>query len=46
MAEQSALGLKSPELVDKMIFYFVDHGMQILTAIVIMGIGLLIARWV
>ena len=46
MANQSALGLKSPELVDKIIFYFVDHGMQILTAIVIMGIGLLIARWI
>jgi len=46
MAEQSALSLKSPELVDRIIFYFVDHGMQILTAIVIMGIGLLIARWI
>jgi small conductance mechanosensitive channel len=28
----------SPELTDKVIFYFVDHGMQILTAIVLMGI--------
>jgi len=46
MADQSALGLKSPELVDTIIFYFVDHGMQILTAIVIMGIGLFIARWI
>jgi len=45
MANQAA-GLKSPELADKIIFYFVDHGLQILTAIVIMGIGVLIARWV
>ena len=35
----------SPELTDKVIFYFVDHGMQILTAIVLMGIGVIIARW-
>jgi small conductance mechanosensitive channel len=45
MANQTA-GLKSTELTDKIIFYFVDHGLQILTAIVIMGIGVLIARWV
>lgn len=36
----------SPELTDKVIFYFVDHGMQILTAIVLMGAGVFIARWV
>ena len=36
----------SPELADKVIFYLVDHGMQILTAIVLMGIGVFIARWV
>jgi small conductance mechanosensitive channel len=36
----------SPELADKVIFYFVDHGMQILTAIVLMGIGVFIARWI
>lgn len=36
----------SPELTDKIAFYFVDHGMQILTAIVLMGVGILIARWV
>jgi len=46
MADQLALGLKSPELVDRITFYFVDHGMQIFTAIVIMCIGLLIARWI
>jgi len=36
----------SPELTDKVIFYFVDHGMQILTAIVLMGAGVFIARWI
>ena len=45
MANQSAV-IKSPEVTEKIILYFVEHGMQILTAIVIMGIGLLIARWV
>jgi len=35
----------SPELTEKVIFYFVDHGVQILTAIVLMGIGVFIARW-
>jgi small conductance mechanosensitive channel len=43
---QSAAGLKSPEVADKVILYFVEHGVQILTAIVIMGLGLLIARWI
>jgi small conductance mechanosensitive channel len=33
-------------LTDKVIFYFVDHGMQILTAIVLMGAGVVIARWI
>lgn len=36
----------SPELADKVIFYFVDHGMQILTAIALMGAGVFVARWV
>jgi small conductance mechanosensitive channel len=45
MADQQASGLKSPELTGNIILYFVEHGMQILTAVVIMGIGLLIARW-
>src|SRR5512144_2184543 len=43
---KKAAGLTSPELTEKVIFYFVDHGMQILTAIVLMGIGVFIARWV
>jgi small conductance mechanosensitive channel len=43
---KKAAGATSPELTDKVIFYFVDHGMQILTAIVLMGIGVFIARWV
>jgi small conductance mechanosensitive channel len=42
----SAAGLKSTEMTDKIIFYFIEHGMQILTAIVIMGIGVFIARWI
>jgi small conductance mechanosensitive channel len=45
MANPSA-DIKSPEVTDKIILYFVEHGMQILTAIVIMGLGLFIARWV
>jgi hypothetical protein len=36
----------SPKLTDKVIFYFVDHRMQILTAIVLLGAGVFIARWV
>jgi small conductance mechanosensitive channel len=46
MADQSASGVKTTELTDKIIFYFVDHGIQILTAFVIMGIGVLFARWI
>ena len=41
-----AAGATSSELTDKVIFYFVDHGMQILTAIVLMGVGVFIARWI
>ena len=43
---KKAVGATSPELTDKVIFYFVDHGMQILTAIILMGIGVIIARWI
>lgn len=43
---KKAAGAASPELADKIILYFVDHGMQILIAIVLMGIGVIIARWV
>jgi small conductance mechanosensitive channel len=46
MANQAASGVRSPELADKIILYFVEHGMQILTAIVLMGVGVLVARWV
>ncbi len=45
MANQS-VGIKSPEVTEKIILYFVEHGMQILTAIIIMGVGLFIARWI
>lgn len=43
---KAAAAVTSPELTEKIIFYFVDHGMQILTAIVLMGIGVFIARWI
>ncbi len=46
MTNQSASGLKSPDVAEKIILYFVEHGIQILTAIVLMGIGVLIARWI
>lgn len=42
---KKAAGATSPELTDKVIFYFVDHGVQILTAIALMGVGVVIARW-
>jgi small conductance mechanosensitive channel len=43
---KKAAVVTSPELTDKVIFYLVDHGMQILTAIALMGIGVFIARWI
>ena len=43
---KKAAAATSPELTEKVIFYFVDHGMQILTAILLMGIGVVVARWV
>ncbi len=46
MANQTVSGLKSPDLADKIVLYFVEHGIQILTALVLMGIGVFIARWV
>lgn len=46
MTEQSASGLKSPEVADKIITYFVEHGVQILIAIALLGIGVIIARWI
>lgn len=45
MANQSASSVRSPELTDRIILYFVEHGMQILTAIVLMGVGVLLAQW-
>ncbi len=42
---KKAAAVTSPELTDKIILYFVDHGMQILIAVVLMGIGVIIARW-
>ncbi len=46
MATPSTAGIRSPELTDKIIVYFVEHGIQILTAIVLLGIGVVISRWV
>jgi small conductance mechanosensitive channel len=46
MADHSASALKSPEVTDKIITYFIEHGIQILTALVLMGIGVIIARWI
>jgi small conductance mechanosensitive channel len=43
---KKATGVASPELTDKVMYYFVDHGMQILTAIVLMGVGVFVARWI
>ena len=43
---KKAAAATSPELTDKVVLYFIEHGMQILTAIVLMGAGLFIARWV
>jgi small conductance mechanosensitive channel len=46
MAAQAESSFKSPEVTDKIITYFIEHGIQILTAIVLMGIGMIVARWV
>ena len=46
MADQPAAVAKTTELTDRIIFYFVDHGLQILTAIFIMAMGVFFARWV
>jgi len=43
---KKATGVTSPELTDQIILYFVSHGMQILTAIALMGVGIFIARWI
>ncbi len=45
MDTKPASGLRSPEVTDRIITYFIEHGIQILTAILIMGIGIVIARW-
>ncbi len=38
--------IKSAEMTDKLIMYFVEHGMQILMGIGILIAGLLCARWI
>ncbi len=37
-----AAAATSPELTDKVVLYFIEHGMQILTAIALMGAGLFV----
>jgi small conductance mechanosensitive channel len=38
--------LKSAEITDKLMMYFIEHGMQIVTGIGILAVGLFCARWV
>jgi len=37
---------KSSDIADKLVIYFVQHGMQILTGIGILVVGLFVARWI
>ena len=37
--------IKSAEMTDKIVMYFIEHGMQVLTGIGIMVAGLFCARW-
>jgi small conductance mechanosensitive channel len=46
MADRSASGFGSTELTDRIITYFLEHAMQILVAVVLMGVGVIIARWI
>ncbi len=45
-ANQAASSLKSTDLIDKIVLYFIDHGLQVLIAIAIMAAGILVTRWV
>ncbi len=38
--------VKSADLIDKLVMYFVEHGMQVLTGVGIFVAGLFCARWV
>jgi len=38
--------IKSTDITDKLIMYFIEHGMQILTGIGILVVGLFCSRWV
>ena len=46
MEDRSTSALGSPEFTDKIIGYFIEHGIQILTAIVLMVVGVVITRWI
>ena len=37
--------IKSADITDKLIMYFIEHGMQILTGIGILAVGLFCSRW-
>jgi len=37
--------LKSADITDKLVMYFIEHGMQILTGLGILVVGLFCARW-
>jgi small conductance mechanosensitive channel len=43
---QEVVMIKSADLIDKLIMYFVEHGMQVLTGVGIFIAGLFCARWV
>jgi small conductance mechanosensitive channel len=38
--------IKSADLIDKLVMYFIEHGMQVLTGIAIFVAGLFCSRWV
>lgn len=38
--------MESKELIEKLVMYFIEHGMQVLTGIGIFAAGLFVARWV
>ncbi len=43
---KEAIVIKSTDITEKLVMYFIEHGMQILTGIAILVAGLFCARWV
>ena len=37
--------IKSADIVDKLIMYFIEHGMQVLTGLGILAAGVFCSRW-